>query len=130
MSVPNNLKYTKTDEWIKVEGKVGTVGITDYAQDQLSDIVFVEVAVAPDEEVKKEATIATVESVKAAADVSCPVSGKVVSVNNDLPNTPELVNSDPYGKAWMVKIELSNPSELNALMDSAAYEEFIKERSH
>ena len=130
MSVPNNLKYTKTDEWIKVEGKVGTVGITDYAQDQLSDIVFFEAAVAPGETVKKEATVATVESVKAAADVSCPVSGKVVSINDSLPNTPEIVNSDPFGKAWMVKIELSDPSELNTLMDSAAYEEFIKERSH
>lgn len=130
MSVPNNLKYTKTDEWIKVEGKVGTVGITDYAQDQLSDIVFFEAAVAPGEPVKKEATVATVESVKAAADVSSPVSGKVVSINDSLPNTPEIVNSDPFGKAWMIKIEFSDPSELNALMDSAAYEEYIKERSH
>ncbi len=130
MSVPSDLKYTKTDEWVKVEGNVGTVGITDYAQEQLSDIVFVEVNVAEGETVKKDTTCATIESVKAAADVNMPVSGKVVSINEALPSTPEQLNSDPFGKAWLLKVELSNPAELNSLMDASAYEKYLQERSH
>jgi glycine cleavage system H protein len=130
MSVPSNCKYTKSDEWVKVDGKVGTIGITDYAQEQLSDIVFVEVTVAVGETVKKESTCATLESVKAAADVTLPVSGKVVEINEALPDSPELVNSDPFGGAWMLKVELSDPSELNSLMDAAAYEKYCQERAH
>lgn len=130
MSVPSNCKYTKSDEWVKVDGKVGTIGITDYAQEQLSDIVFVEVTVAVGETVKKETTCATLESVKAAADVTLPVSGKVVEINEALPDSPELVNSDPFGGAWMLKVELSDPSELNSLMDAAAYEKYCQERAH
>lgn len=130
MSVPANLKYTKSDEWIKVDGKVGTIGITDFAQEQLSDIVFVEVTAAPGETVAKNTTIATLESVKAAADVNTPVSGKVVEVNEALPDTPDQVNSDPFGKAWMLKVELSDPAELESLMDAAEYESYIQERAH
>ncbi len=130
MSVPANLKYTKSDEWIKAEGNIGTIGITEYAQEQLSDIVFVEVTAAVGESVKKNSTVATLESVKAAADVNSPVSGKVVEINEALPDTPELVNSDPFGKAWMLKVELTDPAELNDLMDAAAYEAYLKERAH
>ncbi|MEN6408999.1 MAG: glycine cleavage system protein GcvH [Anaerolineaceae bacterium] len=130
MSVPSNCKYTKSDEWVKVDGKIGTIGITDYAQEQLSDIVFVEVTVAVGETVKKESPCATLESVKAAADVTLPVSGKVVEINEALPDSPELVNSDPFGGAWMLKVELSDPSELDSLMDAAAYEKYCQERAH
>ena len=122
MNIPSDLKYTKNDEWIRVEGNVGTVGITDYAQDQLSDIVFVEIILAEGEMVSKGDTCATLESVKAAADVYIPVGGQVTAINEDLPDAPETVNSDPYGQAWLVKIEISDPTELDGLMDAAAYE--------
>lgn len=125
MNTPTDLKYTQNDEWIRVEGNVGTIGITDHAQEQLSDIVYVEVVAGVGEEVSAGATCATVESVKAAADVYMPVSGKVVAVNEDLPDTPEVVNSDPYGAAWMVKIELSDPAELEKLLDAAGYEAYV-----
>ncbi|NLF52574.1 MAG: glycine cleavage system protein GcvH, partial [Leptolinea sp.] len=106
------------------------VGVSDYAQEQLSDVVFVEVIVTVGDSVSKGSTAATIESVKAAADVNLPVSGKVIAVNEDLPSTPELVNSDPYGKAWMLKIELSDPSELDGLMSAADYKKFLQDRSH
>lgn len=125
MNTPTDLKYTQNDEWIRVEGNVGTIGITDHAQEQLSDIVYVEVVAGVGEEVSAGATCATVESVKAAADVYMPVSGKVVAVNEDLPDTPEVINSDPYGAAWMVKIELSDPAELEKLLDAAGYEAYV-----
>ena len=128
MNIPSDLKYTSNDEWIKVEGNIGTVGITDHAQEQLSDIVFVEIVVGVDEVVKKGGSCATVESVKAAADVYMPVSGKVIAVNEDLPASPETINSDPYGKSWMVKIEITNPAELKDLLDAAAYEAHAQEK--
>jgi glycine cleavage system H protein len=124
MNIPSNLKYTESNEWIEVNGNIGTIGITDFAQDQLSDIVFAEVIIAEGDEVKKGDTIATVESVKAAADIYAPASGKVTAVSETLAGTPEVINSDPYGAAWMIKIELSNPDELNKLMDAGAYETF------
>jgi glycine cleavage system H protein len=127
MNIPTNLKYTENDEWIQVDGETGTVGISDYAQEQLSDIVFVEVVVAEGDNVKKGDICATVESVKAAADVYMPVSGTITAVNDDLPDTPEMINSDPYGGAWMVKVELSDPSELESLLDAADYESKTKE---
>jgi glycine cleavage system H protein len=128
MNIPEDLKYTENDEWIRVEGNTGTVGITDYAQDQLSDIVYVEIIVDEGESLKKGDSCATVESVKAAADVYLPVGGTVTAINEDLGDTPELVNSDPYGEAWMVKVEISNPDELDHLMDSAAYRKYCEER--
>lgn len=128
MNIPSDFKYTSNDEWIKIDGNIGTVGITDYAQNQLSDIVFVEVVVSVGDKVKKGDTCATIESVKAAADVYMPASGKVVEVNESLPATPEAVNSDPYGAAWMVKVELSDPGELNQLLDAAGYEKHIQEK--
>ena len=126
MNIPSDLKYTQNDEWVRVEGKVGTVGVTDFAQQQLSDIVFVEVVVSVGDTVKQGDTCATVESVKAAADVYIPVSGKVIEVNDSLPTIPEAINSDPYGAAWMVKVELSNPGELDKLFDAATYEKHIE----
>jgi glycine cleavage system H protein len=130
MNYPVDLRYTQNDEWVRVEGKVGTIGITDFAQSQLSDIVFVEVVVSQGEPVSKKDTAATVESVKAAADVYTPISGKVVAVNDGLSSVPETVNSDPYGAAWMLKIEMSDPAELGAMMDAAAYEKYCQEREH
>jgi glycine cleavage system H protein len=127
MNIPSDMKFTQNDEWIRMEGSIGTVGITDHAQEQLSDIVFVEIVVSEGDTVRKGDTCATVESVKAAADVYMPVSGTVVAVNDELPNSPETINSDPYGAAWMVKIEPSDTAELETLLDSAAYEEKIQE---
>src|SRR4030067_3833842 len=126
MNLPKNLKYTESNEWISIEGKNGTIGISDYAQDQLSDIVFAEVIVAEGDSVKKGDTIATIESVKAAADVYTPISGKVVSINEALGGAPEVINSDPYGAAWIVKIELGNPAEADSLLDAAAYDKLIQ----
>ena len=130
MNTPGNLKYTKTDEWVLIEGKTATIGVTDYAQDQLSDVVFVEITVGEGDTLKKQSHIATIESVKAAADVNIPVSGKVVGINEELANTPEAVNTDPFGKAWMVKVELSDPKEADQLMDAKSYEDFCSTRSH
>jgi glycine cleavage system H protein len=128
MNIPSELKYTKNDEWIRVEGSIGTVGITDHAQEQLSDIVYVEIVVSEGDTLQQGDTCATIESVKAAADVYLPVSGKIVAINEALPDTPEKVNSDPYGEAWMVKVELSDPTELDSLLDAAGYEANIKEK--
>jgi glycine cleavage system H protein len=128
MNIPSHLKYTESNEWVNQEGKNGTIGISDYAQDQLSDIVFAEVIVNEGDTIKKGDTIATVESVKAAADVYTPVSGKVISVNEGLGSTPEVINSDPYGAAWIIKLEMSDSTELAALMDAAVYTKFIQEQ--
>ncbi|MCK4726170.1 MAG: glycine cleavage system protein GcvH [Anaerolineales bacterium] len=128
MEFPKDLKYTENDEWIRVEGSAGTVGITDYAQDQLSDVVYVEVVVSEDEVVAQGDTCATIESVKAASDVYMPVSGKIIAINEELADTPELVNSEPFAAAWLVKLELSDSAELDNLMDAAAYEKFTAEK--
>ena len=130
MKIPENLKYTNSDEWLAIDGKIATLGVTDYAQDQLSDVVFVEVTVDQGESVKKNTHVATIESVKAAADVNVPVSGKILEINEALPNTPELVNSDPYGKAWMIKFEIADASELNSMMDAKAYATYCETRGH
>jgi glycine cleavage system H protein len=130
MNIPTNLKYSETDEWVLIEGKSATVGVTDFAQDQLSDIVFAEITVEVGESVSKGQTIATIESVKAAADVSLPVAGKVSAVNESLAANPEVINSDPFGKAWMIKVELSSNFDLSGLMDSAAYTKHCESRGH
>ena len=126
MNIPENLKYTESNEWVKLEGKTGTIGISDFAQDQLSDIVFAEIIVNEGDTVKKGDTIATIESVKAAADVYSPVTGNVISANEDLSGAPEVINTDPYGAAWIIKIELSDPAEVNALLDAVAYDKLIQ----
>lgn len=130
MAIPAGLKFAKTDEWVKVDGNVATIGVSDYAQEQLSDVVFVEIAVSPGEEVKKGKSFATVESVKAASDVNAPVSGKVVEINEALADSPEQVNTEPYGSAWMIKVELTNPADLDDLMDGSAYEAYCQTREH
>jgi glycine cleavage system H protein len=128
MNIPQDLKYTENDEWIRVEGSIGTIGITDFAQDQLSDVVFVEVIAQVGESLNKGDSCATVESVKAAADVYLPVGGKITEVNDVLPDSPEQVNSDPYGAAWMVRLEIADLAELSGLLDAAAYEKHCQAR--
>jgi glycine cleavage system H protein len=126
MNIPSNLKYTESNEWINLEGNIGTIGISDFAQDQLSDIVFAEVIVGEGDSIKKGDAIATIESVKAAADVYSPVSGTVVAINETLGGTPEIINSDPYSAAWIIKVEVSDPGETGSLLDAAAYNKFIQ----
>ena len=124
---PNDYHYTKEHEWIKVSGDVGTIGITDYAQHELGDVVFTELPAAG---AKLEAgqMFGTIESVKAVSEIYAPVSGEVTEVNRALTGTPELVNSDPHGAAWLIKVKLSKPAELTALMDAAAYQAFVSEK--
>jgi glycine cleavage system H protein len=124
-NIPSNLKYTKTDEWF--DPATGKVGLTDYAQGQLSDIVFMELTVGVGDSVEAESAIASVESVKAASEVMSPVGGKVVAVNESLSAGPEAINSDPYGAAWFIQIEGGDAS---GLMDAAAYEKYCEERAH
>ena len=126
MNAPSNLKYTKTDEWFDPAN--GALGLTDYAQSQLSDIVFVELAVEPAESLEAGKAIASVESVKASAEIYSPVSGKVSDVNKALAEKPETLNSDPYGTGWMIKVEGAVPA--GELMDAAAYEKYCADRSH
>jgi glycine cleavage system H protein len=128
MNTPANLKYAKTDEWVKVDGNIATVGISDYAQDQLSDIVFIEFNCEIDDVINKGDALATIESVKAAADVNSPISGKILETNEGLADIPETLNDDPYEKGWLYKIEMSNPAELNELMDAAAYDKYCEGR--
>jgi len=128
MNIPTNLKFAESNEWIKVEGNLITIGISDYAQSQLSDIVFAEIVVAVDENLSAGDSIATIESVKAAADVYTPASGKVVAINEELAAAPEIINSSPYEAGWMIKLELASPAELEKLMDAATYEKFVQEQ--
>ncbi|MDY0083006.1 MAG: glycine cleavage system protein GcvH [Ignavibacteriaceae bacterium] len=124
MNIPNNLKYTKEHEWVLIEGNTGTLGVTDYAQGELGDVVFVDIDPAING-VKKGDSIGTIEAVKTVSDIFAPFSGKVVEINEALKDSPEDVNSDPYGKGWMIKIEISDTSELNDLLDAAAYQSLI-----
>ncbi|MBQ6437054.1 MAG: glycine cleavage system protein GcvH [Bacteroidales bacterium] len=124
MNVPTNLKYTNDHEWVKVDGNVATVGITDFAQSELGDIVFVDIQ-TEGEELGKGEVFGAIEAVKTVADAFMPVSGKVVEVNADLEGAPETVNSDPYGAGWMIKIEMSNTAELAELLDAAQYQQII-----
>ena len=130
MEFPDNLRYTDNDEWILVEGETGTAGISDFAQDQLSDVVYVEITAAIGDEVEKGEAFGLVESVKAAADVYMPVTGTITEVNEALVDTPELVNSDPYGEAWMVKFKLSDPSQLDDLLNAKDYMKSVEDRSN
>lgn len=126
MNIPDDLKYTKDHEWVRIDGNTITVGITDHAQEQLGDIVYAELP-EEGESVSKEEAFGVLESVKAVSDCYAPVSGKVLEINNVLTENPETVNEDPYGDGWMVKIEASNPSELEGLMDKNGYAAFLKE---
>lgn len=124
---PSDYRYTKEHEWVKNDGGVGTIGITDYAQHALGDVVYVEL---PKVGAKFEAgkSFGTVESVKAVSEIYCPVSGEVTAVNDALSSSPEKINSDPHGEAWLIKVKLAKPGELDGLMDAAAYQKFIAEK--
>ena len=126
MNILSDLKYTKDHEWLKEVGHgVVQIGITQHAQDQLGDVVFVELP-AVSSTIEQGTTFGTVESVKAVSDLFAPVSGEVIEINDALATTPELVNSDPYGKAWMIKVKLSAPGELAALLSAADYQQHVK----
>ncbi|MEX2143557.1 MAG: glycine cleavage system protein GcvH [Anaerolineales bacterium] len=128
MKFPPDLRYSQNDEWIRVEGDAASVGLTDYAQDQLSDIVYVDYSATPGTKVSKGSGFATVESVKAAADVYMPVDGEIVEVNKALQQKPDTLNSDPFGEAWLAKIKVTDASQVAGLMDATAYEKFCQER--
>ena len=124
--IPSDLRYTKEHEWVRVEGDVATVGITQHAADQLGDIVFVELP-EPGKRLEQFATFGVVESVKAVSDLFTPVAGEVLEGNAGLATTPEIVNSDPYGAGWMLRVRLSDPAQLGQLLDPAAYEALTAE---
>ena len=120
MSYPADLLYSASHEWVKIDGGIATVGITDYAQDQLGDIVFVDIQTMG-ETLDKEQVFGAIEAVKTVADAFMPVSGEIIEVNEALEGSPETVNKDPYGEGWMIKIKMTNPSEADGLMDAEAY---------
>ena len=124
MSLPADLKYTKDHEWVRIEGDIATVGITDFAQGELGDIVYVEVE-TEGETLDKEEVFGTVAAVKTVSDLFLPLTGEIIEFNADLESEPEAVNEDPYGKGWMIKIKFSDESELDTLLDVAAYQEII-----
>lgn len=124
MNIPANLKYTKDHEWVKIEGDIATVGITDFAQKELGDIVYVEVETL-DQTLGKDEVFGTVEAVKTVSDLFLPLSGEIVEFNDTLETTPEKVNTDPYGDGWMVKLKISNDSEVSELLSSEQYKELI-----
>ena len=124
MSIPKDLKYTKDHEWVKVEGDTVTIGITEYAQGELGDIVYIEVETV-EEELAKEEVFGTIEAVKTVSDLFMPVSGEVIEFNEALEATPESVNIDPYGNGWLIKVKLSNTSELDGLLSAEDYEQSI-----
>jgi glycine cleavage system H protein len=124
-NIPDDLHYSKDHEWVRVEGGVATVGITDYAQDSLGDVVYVELPKVGDEFAANE-PFGSVESVKAVSEVFSPVSGEIVAINETLADTPEKVNEDPYGEGWMIRVQLSNLGEVDSLLTAAEYEDFTK----
>jgi glycine cleavage system H protein len=125
---PDNIKYHKEHTWVKVSGRKGTIGITDYAQDSLGDIVYIDL---PEVDISVEANseISEIESTKATSSVISPVSGKIIEVNEDLSESPEIMNEDPYGKGWIAVLELENPSEIDDLMDESEYEKYVEEEA-
>jgi glycine cleavage system H protein len=125
MNIPSNLNYTKDHEWIQIEGNIATVGITDFAQGELGDIVYVDVDTL-DDTIEEGAVFGSVEAVKTVSDLFMPLTGEVIEFNEGLEDDPELVNTDPYNKGWMIKIKFTDHSQLEALLDAAAYESLIK----
>lgn len=124
MNFPDNLRYSKEHEWVRLEGSIGVIGITDHAQSELGDIVYLDIPDAT-ATVKAGDIVGTIEAVKTVADLYSPVSGKIIEVHSALNDSPEAVNSDPYNEGWLIKIELSNPAELNELMVASAYQNLI-----
>ena len=126
---PSDLKYAKTHEWVKLDGDIATIGITDFAQGELSDIVYVEIT-ALGKTIKRDEPLGTIEAVKAVSDLYSPVSGQVIAANESLKDSPANVNKDPYGEGWMAKIKITDPSELKNLLDSVAYAELARKSAH
>ena len=124
MKIPEDLKYTKDHEWVRVEGNVATVGVTDFAQSELGDIVFVEIETL-DEELEREEVFGSVEAVKTVSDLFMPIGGTVIEINENIESAPELVNSDPYGEGWMIKIEINEASDIENLLSAEAYSNLI-----
>lgn len=124
MNIPEDLKYTKDHEWCKVDGDTVTIGVTDFAQSELGDIVFVEVE-TEGEELDKEEVFGSIEAVKTVSDLFMPVSGEVIEFNEELESNPEVVNSDPYGEGWMIKVKVADQSDLEDLLDASAYKDLI-----
>lgn len=124
MNIPSELKYTKDHEWVKIEGEIAVIGITDFAQGELGDIVYVEVETV-DETLEKEEIFGTVEAVKTVSDLYLPLSGEIIEFNNSLEDEPEKVNTDPYGEGWMIKIKISDRAEIESLLNAAEYKELI-----
>ncbi|OFY66818.1 MAG: glycine cleavage system protein H [Bacteroidetes bacterium RIFCSPLOWO2_02_FULL_36_8] len=124
MSYPSSLKYTKNHEWLLIEGNIGTVGITNFAQSELGDIVFIEIE-SVGKNIKQDEIFGTVEAVKTVSDLFSPVTGKVLEKNEELSTNPDLVNKDCYGKGWIIKISIDNPTEIDALLSSSQYEEIV-----
>ncbi len=124
MNIPSELKYTKDHEWISIDGEIATIGITDFAQKELGDIVYVEVETL-DQTLEKDAVFGTVEAVKTVSDLFLPLSGEIIEFNDNLESVPETVNADPYGKGWMVKVRFSTPSEIEELLSSEDYKSLI-----
>jgi glycine cleavage system H protein len=124
-NIPDDLHYSKDHEWVRVEGNVAVVGITDYAQDSLGDVVYVELPKTGDSFAANE-SFGSVESVKAVSEVFCPISGDIAGVNESLNDAPEKVNEDPYGEGWMIRVTMSNPGEVDSMLTAAEYEDFTK----
>ena len=124
-NIPDDLHYSKDHEWVRVEGNVAVVGITDYAQDSLGDVVYVELP-KPGDSFAANESFGSVESVKAVSEVFCPVSGDIAGVNESLNDSPEKVNEDPYGEGWMIRVTMSNPGEVDSMLTAAEYEDFTK----
>jgi glycine cleavage system H protein len=128
MAYPKQFRYTKEHEWVDAKGDLATIGITDYAQHELGDVVFVELP-KPGAKIEAGKTFGTVESVKAVSEIYAPAAGEVLEANGELHNTPEKLNTDPHGAAWLIKVRLANPADVAKLMDAAAYEAYIAEKS-
>jgi glycine cleavage system H protein len=124
MNIPDNLKYTKDHEWVRLEGDIATIGITDFAQKELGDIVYVDINTVG-ETVEQEAVFGTVEAVKTVSDLFMPITGEVIEVNSNLESAPDSVNSDPYGEGWMVKVKVADPASVNALLSAEDYKKVI-----
>lgn len=124
MKIPEDLKYTKDHEWVRIEGNIATVGVTDFAQSELGDIVFVEIETL-DEELEKEEVFGSVEAVKTVSDLFMPIGGTIIEINENIESSPELVNSDPYGEGWMIKIEINEASDIENLLTAEAYSNLI-----
>lgn len=124
MNIPGNLKYTKDHEWVRIEGEMAVIGITDYAQNQLGDIVFIDIQTVG-ESLEKEEVFGAIEAVKTVADAFMPLSGTVEAVNETLESAPEMVNQDPYGEGWMIRIKISDPDQIGGLLTPEAYAQFI-----